>query len=92
MEITKYVLLILYAVLNYLDWVTTKKAISKGAKELNPISMFLINRNLFAISKIVATLIVVATLLYASSTVIVIGLVVFYVWVVVNNYKIIKRL
>jgi len=44
-----------FGVLNLADYMTTSKILKGGGEELNPIANFLMKRNLWGITKIVAT-------------------------------------
>jgi len=53
---TAPILLVVFAVLNSLDWFLTKRAIEEGGYELNPYARWLIEHGLFDITKFTSTL------------------------------------
>ena len=53
-----------FAILNTADYLTTKKLLKDGGKELNPIVNFFIKKKCFGILKIVSTIIGMATIYY----------------------------
>ena len=88
-------LIMLYAVLNALDVITTIKALRLGGHEVNPLVRILLKYRLFIPWKIVATIIVAAVISNAEEAIgICIGLVLcgIYGAVVGYNLRVIREL
>jgi hypothetical protein len=83
--------------LNLMDLWSTEKALAKGGRELNPIFAMLMLRvgGKWKAIKIVCALVVLGLLIWLNSivSVVALGLLnLFYIWVVLHNLGVIKRL
>lgn len=77
------------------DWYTTRTAISKGGAEGNPIAKFFMKYlgiDGYLLVKVIATTSLVFFIVAPTSTIGTAGLIAFYIWVLYNNYSVIRNL
>lgn len=89
------ILTILFAITQLGDWYTTRTAISKGGSEGNPIAKFFMKYlgiDGYLLVKVIATTSLVFFIVAPMSTIGTAALIAFYVWVLYNNYNVIKKL
>lgn len=82
----RHVLAAAYGLLNLADYLTTKKILKNGGRELNPIVRFLIKHNCFGAAKILTSASVMSSMCNENSDQSTNrGLVGFYTLIVANN-------
>lgn len=89
------ILTILFAITQLGDWYTTRTAIARGAIEANPVARFFmkyVGIDGFMLAKGIATSLLVFFVLAPISESGTIALIAFYVWILYNNYNVIKKL
>jgi len=97
MTIAVVLMIVLFGILTVLDYVFTSLILSQGGRELNPVMAWVIERNLFGASKLVLLIIVSAILLWlrfkCPVAAVVLGClaIIAYGWVVMHNYRQLKR-
>lgn len=82
------ILALSFGVLNLVDYLTTRKILSTGGEELNPIANFLLRKNCFGVFKTISTLAgMVAIYVDAKPKIASKALLIFYAFIVGHNIK-----